>query len=93
MQMQSYLLASLSGLWDFDESFYHLESSDAHLLCQGLDRMIASASHCVRQIISTAKWPAAEEVGIQQPPMPKFRVWIDLYLSSPVGWQESLALR
>ena len=76
--MQSYLLASLSGLSDFDESSYHLESWDARLFCRGLDRMIASASHCVRQIISVAKWPTVEAVGIQQPPMPVFLVWSDL---------------
>ena len=91
--MQSYLLASLSGLWDFDEFSYHLESWNAHLLCRELDRMIASAFHCIFQIISMEKWLATKEVGIQQPPMLEFCVWTDLYLSLQARWQESLALR
>ena len=91
--MHSYLLASLLGLWDSDELSYHLESWDAHLHHRGLDRMTANAKHYVRQIISAAKWPAAKEVGIQQPPMQEFPVWTDLYLSSPATWQESLAQR
>ena len=91
--MQSYSLTSSSGLWDSDELSYHLESWDAHLHRRGLDRMIATASHCVCQIIYAAKWAAAKEVGIQQPPVLEFPVWTDLYLSSPATWQESLAQR